>query len=189
MFMFTQYFYSCVLNLVQWHRRKTVDWVWEQCWSDCTLLWLKAIGNWRKLHDVWLHKLYRPQILLELRKKGRWMAGSCRVHVTWGMCTGLSETRNHNEQLPLLLRAYMHTKLQTWHINCCHGWLNSPSQNLLHIHSSNTVNTLAPDSCEHCLPLVDRTFKLSTGPLTLQLHVPYESIYMNITFLNMNIFS
>ena len=32
------------------------------------------------------------------------------------------------------------------------------------------VNTLAPDSCEHCLPLVDWTFKLSTRPLTLQLH-------------------
>jgi len=78
-------------------------------------------------------------ILLELRKKGRWMAGSCRVHVTWGMCTGLSEILNHNEQLPLLLRAYMYTKLQTWHIHCCHGWLNSLPQNLLHIDSSNPV--------------------------------------------------
>jgi len=32
------------------------------------------------------------------------------------------------------------------------------------------LNTLASDSGEHCLPLMDRTFKLSTGPLTLQLH-------------------
>jgi len=31
-------------------------------------------------------------------------------------------------------------------------------------------NTLAPDSCEHCPPPVDRPFKLSTGHLTLQLH-------------------
>ena len=37
------------------------------------------------------------------------------------------------------------------------------------ITTSCILNTLAPDSCEHCPPPVDRPFKLSTGPLTLQL--------------------
>ena len=33
------------------------------------------------------------------------------------------------------------------------------------------INTLGPDSCEHCPTQLDRPFKLpSTGPLTLQLH-------------------
>jgi hypothetical protein len=82
------------------------------------------------------------QILLELRKKGRWMAGLCIVHVTWGMCTGLSEILNHSERSFPLLRPYMYTKLQTsWHIHCCHGWLNSLPQGLLHSHCSNTINT------------------------------------------------
>jgi hypothetical protein len=43
-----------------WHWGKSVEWVWEQCCSVCRLPWLKVIGNWRKLHNVWLHKLYLP---------------------------------------------------------------------------------------------------------------------------------
>jgi len=81
------------------------------------------------------------QVLVELRKKGRWMARSCRVHVTWGMRTGLSENLNRNEQSPLLLGAYIYAGLQTrLQIYCCQKWLNSLSQTLLHSHCSNTVN-------------------------------------------------
>ena len=49
------------------------------------------------------------------------------------------------------------------------GWF----YNISYAMSSNlymfSVNTLAPDSCEHYPPPVDRPFKFSTGPLTLQL--------------------
>jgi len=84
------------------------------------------------------------QILLELRKKGRRMAGSCRVYVTWRMCTGLSEILNHNERSGLPLGTQMNTKLQTGgHIHCCHGSLTSLPQHLLHSHCSNTVNISA----------------------------------------------
>ena len=84
--------------------RKTVDCVWEQRWSFDRILWLKVIGNWRKLHNVWLHKLYYTfHQILELRKKGMWMAWSCRQNVTWGMLTGLSEILNHNARSSLLL--------------------------------------------------------------------------------------
>jgi hypothetical protein len=81
------------------------------------------------------------QILLELKRKGRWMARSSRVHVTWGMHTGLSEILIHNEKSTPLLGAYMYTKPQTWrYIHCCYRWLNSLSQTVLHSHCSNTGN-------------------------------------------------
>ena len=81
------------------------------------------------------------QMLLELWKEGMWMAGSCRVCLTWDMCTGLSEILNYNEQWAALLGAYMCTELQTqWHNLCCYGWLNSLSQTLLHSHSSHTIH-------------------------------------------------
>jgi len=41
------------------------------------------------------------------------MSGSCRLNMTWGMHTGLSEILIHNEQYTPLLRAYMYTKIQT----------------------------------------------------------------------------
>jgi len=50
----------------------------------------------------------------------------------------------------------------------CGRWLGVGAKHITYY--SSHFNTLAPDSCEHCLPLVDRTFKLLTGPLTLQLH-------------------
>ena len=56
--------------------RKAVDWVWEQCWSVGRILWLKLIGNWRKLHNVWLHKLYLSSdiiIIKEEKKDGEWL--------------------------------------------------------------------------------------------------------------------
>jgi len=39
-----------------------------------TLLWLKVIGYWRKLHNVELHKLYLPADIRikEERKVGGW---------------------------------------------------------------------------------------------------------------------
>jgi len=53
-------------------------------------------------------------------------------------------------------------------------WNSGFGSMISHTHSTEirflvVFNTLAPDSCEHCPPPVDRTFKLSTGPLTLQL--------------------
>jgi len=39
-------------------------------------LWLKLIGNWRKLHNVKLHKLYLlPDIIriMEEGKEGEWL--------------------------------------------------------------------------------------------------------------------
>jgi len=67
--------------------------------------------------------------------------GSCSVHVTWGMCTGLSEIFNHNERSSPILAAYTYTKLQTrWHIQLCYGCLNLLSHTLLHSHCSNTIN-------------------------------------------------
>ena len=86
------------------------------------------------------------RILLELWKEGRWMAGSCRVCVTWGMFTGLSEilNNNNNEWSSPLLAAYTCTKLQTWlYSQCCYGWLNSLSHTLLHSHCSRTINISA----------------------------------------------
>jgi len=69
------------------------------------------------------------------------MAGSCIVHVTCRMCTGLSEILNHNERSRPPLGIQMNTKLQTGgHIHCCHGSLTSLPQHLLHSHCSNTVN-------------------------------------------------
>jgi len=133
-------FIAVGVSLVLWHWGKAVDWVWEECWSVCRLLWLKVIGNWRQPVMYSFINCSCHQTLLELRKK-RWMAGSCRVHVTRGMRIGLSEILNHNERLTSLLGAYMYTKLQTrWHIHCCQRWLNSLSQTLLHSHYSNTVN-------------------------------------------------
>jgi len=78
------------------------------------------------------------RILLELTKKGRWMAGSCIVRVTWGVCTGFSEIPNPNERSLPLLAAYTYTKLQTWWCSqCCYGSLNSISGTLLHSQCSN----------------------------------------------------
>jgi len=54
--------------------------------------------------------------------------------------TVLSQILNRNEQSNPFLGASMYTKLQTRYIHCCHGWLNSLSQNLLHSYCSNTVN-------------------------------------------------
>ena len=72
------------------------------------------------------------------------MAGSCKVYATWRMCTQLSEILNHNERSCPPLGTQMNTKLQTvGHIHCCHGWLTSLPQNLLHSHCSNTVNISA----------------------------------------------
>jgi hypothetical protein len=38
-------------------------------------LWLKVIGNWKKLHDVWLHKLYWSSDIriVEESKKDEWL--------------------------------------------------------------------------------------------------------------------
>ena len=41
------------------------------------------------------------------------MVWSSRMNVKWDICTGLSEIHNHNEQLTVLLGAYVYTKLQT----------------------------------------------------------------------------
>jgi hypothetical protein len=42
------------VTLDLWHWGKTVDWVWDECFSVLIILWL----NWRKLYFVQLHKLY-----------------------------------------------------------------------------------------------------------------------------------
>jgi len=69
------------------------------------------------------------------------MAVSCRMNVTWEMCTGLSEIPNHYEKSTLLLVSYMYTKVQTWwHIECSQGWLNSLSHPLLHSQCGNNIN-------------------------------------------------
>jgi hypothetical protein len=131
-------FMNVGVTLVLWHWGKTVDWIWEQYWSVLRLLWLKVIVNWRKIY-----KLYVPPDIIRL-KEGRWMAGSCRMNVTWDVCTGLSEILNRNEQSIPLLCAYMYTKLQTWwHIHCCHKWLNSLSRTILRSQCGNTISISA----------------------------------------------
>jgi len=61
------------------------------------------------------------------------------------MLTGLSEIIDHNEQSALPLCAHMYTKLQTqWHFRCCHRWLNSPSQTLIHSHYQATDTMTFP---------------------------------------------
>jgi len=69
------------VTLGLWHWGMTVDWVWQQCWSGLRLLWLKLIGNWRKLNNVLLRKLYLlPDIIriIEEGKEGEWLG-----HVEW----------------------------------------------------------------------------------------------------------
>jgi hypothetical protein len=44
-----------------------------------SLLWLKVIGIWRKLHNVWLHKLYLPPDIIRV-KEGR-KEGVCLDYV------------------------------------------------------------------------------------------------------------
>jgi len=69
------------------------------------------------------------------------MAGSCIMHVTWSIHTGLPEILNHNEQWTPILGACKYTKLHIqWHTHCCYGRLNSLSHTLLHSHCNNTVN-------------------------------------------------
>ena len=62
-----------------------------------------------------LHYLYLLPDITRI-KEGTSVAESCRVHVTWGTGTGLSEILYHNERSSPPLRAYMHTKLTklTW---------------------------------------------------------------------------
>ena len=64
-----------------WHWGKTVGWVWQQCWPSLRHLWLKLIRNWRKLHNVLLHKLYLLPYIIRImeRKKGMWVT----CHVEW----------------------------------------------------------------------------------------------------------
>jgi hypothetical protein len=38
------------------------------------MLWLKIMGYWRKLHDVYLHKLYLlPDVSIKERKECEWL--------------------------------------------------------------------------------------------------------------------
>ena len=103
---------------------------------------MKVIWNWRNVHDVELRKLYIPPDLFRMKEEKRiWVSWSCRMNVTWDLHTGLWEILSDNEQPTLLLGAQMYTKLHTqWHIQCCHRWLNSLSETLLHSHCSNTIN-------------------------------------------------
>ena len=79
-----------------------------------------------------------------LKKEGRWMVWSCRMHVTLDMHTGLSGILNHNEQWTPHLGAYIYTSPQTQlHIQCCYGWINSLPHTLPHSQCGNTVNISA----------------------------------------------
>ena len=89
------------------------------------------------------------------------MAGSCRVHVTWDMFTGLSEIINHYERSSPLLVACTYTKLQTWWRGQCSRCLNSLAHTLLHSHCSNSVTFFT------VVILVFWLYQFNTGSLPL----------------------
>jgi hypothetical protein len=112
--VFALCYHKCVCDTL-WHWGKTVDCVWQQCWSGLIHFWLMLIGYWRKLRNVLLHKLYLlPDIIINERKEGLWVAWSCRMNVMWALHTGLSEILNHNVQSTLLFRGlYIYVYLAT----------------------------------------------------------------------------
>ena len=94
--------------------------------------------------------------IMEERKEGEWLG-----HVEWMGHEACVQAYN-NEQSAQFSGACMdmYTKIQTqWHIHCCHRWLNSLSQTLLHSHYNNTIDIST------VVMLRFRLFQFNTGSL------------------------
>ena len=100
------------------------------------------------------------------------MAGSCKLNVTWGMHTAISEILIRREKFSPLLAAYVYTKLQTgWHIHCCYRRVNSLCQNVLRSHCSNTINIFL------LVMLRLRCCQFNTGSLALGLYLLFTNFF------------
>jgi hypothetical protein len=91
-------FITAGVTLGLWHWGETVDLAWEQCWSVLTLLWLKVIGYWRKLHNVyslltpWCRVLLEKLPGLQLVKKFAAFYGTRRFTTSFTSARHLSLT-------------------------------------------------------------------------------------------------